>query len=82
MPERKTVKDYVRTIVDFPEEGIMFRDVTTLLADPRGFRMAIDQLKLALNTPGVDNVQKARDWGLVRSNLRLFRHLARFRHCL
>ena len=40
----KTVKDYIRTIVDFPHEGIMFRDVTTLFADARGFRMAIDQL--------------------------------------
>jgi adenine phosphoribosyltransferase len=40
----KTVKDYIRTIVDFPHEGIMFHDVTTLFADPRGFRMAIDQL--------------------------------------
>ena len=38
------VKDYIRTIVDFPHEGIMFRDVTTLFADPRGFRMAVDQL--------------------------------------
>jgi adenine phosphoribosyltransferase len=40
----KTVKDYIRTIPDFPHAGIMFRDVTTLFADPRGFRMAIDQL--------------------------------------
>lgn len=40
----KSVKDYIRTIVDFPHEGIMFRDVTTLFADPRGFRMAIDQM--------------------------------------
>lgn len=40
----KTVKDYIRTIIDFPHEGIMFRDVTTLFADPRGFRMAVDQL--------------------------------------
>ncbi|MCE0503793.1 MULTISPECIES: adenine phosphoribosyltransferase [unclassified Roseivivax] len=38
------VEDYIRTIADFPHEGIMFRDVTTLFADPRGFRMAIDQL--------------------------------------
>ena len=44
MPPQKTVKDYIRTIVDFPHEGIMFRDVTTLFADPRGFRMAIDQM--------------------------------------
>lgn len=41
---KKEVKDYIRTIVDFPHEGIMFRDVTTLFADPRGFRMSIDQL--------------------------------------
>ncbi len=40
----KTVKDYIRTIVDFPHEGIMFRDVTTLFADPRGFRMTVDQM--------------------------------------
>ncbi|MBL4917689.1 adenine phosphoribosyltransferase [Szabonella alba] len=40
----KTVKDYIRTIVDFPHEGILFRDVTTLFADARGFRMAVDQL--------------------------------------
>ena len=38
------VRDYIRTIPDFPKEGIMFRDVTTLFLDPRGFRMAIDQL--------------------------------------
>ncbi|MGD9862338.1 MAG: purine phosphoribosyltransferase family protein, partial [Pseudodonghicola sp.] len=44
MPTPKSVKDYIRTIVDFPHEGILFRDVTTLFADPRGFRMAIDQM--------------------------------------
>ncbi|WP_299851305.1 adenine phosphoribosyltransferase [uncultured Roseovarius sp.] len=44
MVQQKSVKDYIRTIVDFPHEGIMFRDVTTLFADPRGFRMAIDQM--------------------------------------
>lgn len=40
----KSVQDYIRTIPDFPHEGIMFRDVTTLFSDPRGFRMAVDQL--------------------------------------
>lgn len=40
----KTVKDYIRTIPDFPHEGIMFRDVTTLFADPRGMRLTIDQM--------------------------------------
>ncbi|MFN6951387.1 MAG: adenine phosphoribosyltransferase [Albidovulum sp.] len=41
---QRTVKEYIRTIADFPHEGILFRDVTTLFADARGFRMAIDQL--------------------------------------
>ena len=40
----KKVQDYIRTVVDFPHEGILFRDLTTLFADPRGFRMAIDQM--------------------------------------
>ena len=40
----KTVQDYIRTIPNFPHAGIMFRDVTTLFSDPRGFRIAIDQL--------------------------------------
>ena len=44
MQTRPDIKDYIRTIVDFPHEGIMFRDVTTLFADPRGFRMAVDQM--------------------------------------
>jgi adenine phosphoribosyltransferase len=44
MPPTKTVQDYIRTIVDFPHDGILFRDVTTLFADARGFRMAIDQM--------------------------------------
>jgi len=42
MKGRLNVRDYIRTIPDFPHEGIMFRDVTTLFGDPRGFRMAID----------------------------------------
>jgi adenine phosphoribosyltransferase len=44
MLDTKSVQDYIRTIPDFPHEGIMFRDVTTLFLDPRGFRLAIDQL--------------------------------------
>lgn len=40
----RRVEDYIRTIPDFPHAGIMFRDVTTLFLDPRGFRLAIDQL--------------------------------------
>jgi adenine phosphoribosyltransferase len=44
MLDTKSVQDYIRTIPDFPHEGILFRDVTTLFLDPRGFRLAVDQL--------------------------------------
>ena len=52
----KTVKDYIRTIVDFPHEGIMFRDVTTLFADPRGFRMAVDLMLHPYSGMQIDKV--------------------------
>ena len=34
----------IRTIPDYPKPGIMFRDITTLLADARAFRQAVDEL--------------------------------------
>ena len=38
----KKVQDYVRSIPDFPEEGIIFRDVTSVLQDADGLQLAID----------------------------------------
>lgn len=38
------IKDRIRTIPDYPKPGIMFRDITTLLQDPLGFRKAVDEL--------------------------------------
>lgn len=40
----KKVEDYVRTIPDFPEPGIMFRDVTSVLQNPDGLKLAIDSM--------------------------------------
>lgn len=37
-------RDAIRTIPDYPKAGIMFRDITTLLGDPRAFRAAVDAL--------------------------------------
>ena len=48
----KTVEDYIRTIPNFPEEGIMFRDITTVLGDADGFKLAIDEMTKLLE--GVD----------------------------
>ncbi len=48
----KSVADYVRSIPDFPEEGIIFRDITTVLQDADGLQLAIDGIQKSLE--GVD----------------------------
>ena len=40
----KTLEDYVVTIPDFPEPGIMFRDITSVIQDPDGLKLAVDGL--------------------------------------
>ena len=40
----KKLEEYVITIPDFPEPGIMFRDITGILQDPDGFKLAVDSL--------------------------------------
>ena len=40
----KKVEDYIRSIPDFPEEGIIFRDVTSILQDAEGLHLAIDEM--------------------------------------
>ncbi|MBR5360487.1 MAG: adenine phosphoribosyltransferase, partial [Lachnospiraceae bacterium] len=48
----KDLKDCIRSIPDFPKEGIIFRDITTLIQDPEGFKTSIDLMEKALE--GVD----------------------------
>ena len=48
----KKIEEYVRTIPDFPEPGIMFRDVTSVLQDPDGLKLSIDSMIKLLD--GVD----------------------------
>ena len=38
------IKSKIRTVPDYPKKGIMFRDITTLIQDPVGFRLVIDSL--------------------------------------
>ena len=40
----KKLEDYVVTIPDFPEPGIMFRDITSVIQDPAGLKLAVDGL--------------------------------------
>ena len=48
----KKLEEYVKSIPDFPEKGIIFRDVTSVLQDADGLHMAIDQMQKKLE--GVD----------------------------
>ncbi len=48
----KKIEEYVRSIPDFPEEGIIFRDVTSVLQDADGLKLAIDSMIKLLE--GVD----------------------------
>ncbi|MCR5118137.1 MAG: adenine phosphoribosyltransferase [Lachnospiraceae bacterium] len=40
----KTIKDYIRTIPDFPQKGVMFRDITTIIQDADGLALAVDTM--------------------------------------
>ena len=50
------VKKYIRTIKDFPHEGIMFRDVTSLFADPNGFDLTLTGILSSIENIKIDKV--------------------------
>lgn len=50
----KKIEDYVRSIPDFPEPGIIFRDVTSILQDADGLTLAIDLMQDCLKDTDVD----------------------------
>jgi adenine phosphoribosyltransferase len=52
----KRLEDYVTSIPDFPEEGIIFRDVTTILEDPDGLTIAVDGIRDMLKGVEYDSV--------------------------
>lgn len=53
----KKLEDYVLTIPDFPEPGIMFRDVTSVIQDADGLKLAIDEMaKLCGNPDEIDAI--------------------------
>ena len=47
----KKLEDYVRTIPDYPEPGIMFRDITSILQDADGLELAIDTMQKEIGSP-------------------------------
>lgn len=52
----KKLEEYVVTIPDFPEPGIMFRDITSVIQDPEGLKLAVDGLMGLLKNTGFDLV--------------------------
>ncbi len=63
----KKVEEYVRSIPDFPEPGIIFRDITSVIQDPEGFRLAIDGMEAFLTDLDFDVVVGAESRGFVFS---------------
>ncbi len=51
-----TIKSRIRTIPNYPKDGIMFRDITTLLSDPEGFGLAIDRMVQRYKALRIDKV--------------------------
>src|SRR5205814_8647229 len=50
------LKEKIRHVPDFPKAGILFYDITTLLQDPAGFRMAVDALSTPFDGQGINIV--------------------------
>ncbi|GMT47345.1 MAG: adenine phosphoribosyltransferase [bacterium] len=48
------IKSKIRTVPDYPRKGIMFRDITTLIKDPVGFRLVIDSMTQRYITSDVE----------------------------
>ena len=61
----KKLEDYVRSIPDFPEEGIIFRDVTSVLQDADGLRLAIDTMQDLIKDLEYDVVVGAESRGFI-----------------
>lgn len=51
MAENDDIRQRIRTIPDFPKPGIMFRDITTLLLDAEGLRLAVERMAAAVDGP-------------------------------
>ena len=68
----ETLKSKIRHVPDFPKPGILFYDITTLLRDPDGFRLALDSLAGPFEREAIDLVDRHREprfhpgWGRSR----------------
>ena len=63
--KKKKIEDYVRSIPDFPQEGIIFRDVTSILEDADGFALAVDSMQKLLEGVDVDVIVGTESRGFI-----------------
>ena len=61
----RNLDSYIRSIPDFPEEGIIFRDVTSVIQDADGFKLAIDTMQDLIKDLDYDVVVGAESRGFI-----------------
>ena len=61
----KKIEEYVRSIPDFPEPGVLFRDITTVFQDADGMKLAIDQMQDAVKDLDFDVIVGAESRGFI-----------------
>lgn len=59
------LKNYIRNIQDYPKEGILFRDITTLLKDKDAFKFAIDAMAKQVEDKKIDYIVGAESRGFL-----------------
>ncbi len=66
MTNRKVnLKQHIRSIPDWPKKGILFRDITPLLGDPRAFAAAVEALSADFSDAGIDYVAAVEARGFI-----------------
>ena len=76
--KKKELKDYIRSIPDFPKPGILFRDITTLLKDSRAFKQAVGALVKKYKHKKIDKVVAVEARGFILGGAVAYRLGARF----
>src|SRR4051812_27100533 len=59
------VKRLIRDVPDYPKPGIVFKDITPLLADPRGFSSATDAMAAPFESAGISHVVAIESRGFI-----------------
>ncbi len=63
------LKQFIRNIPDFPKQGILFRDITTLLKDPKAFNYALDELYNSIIDKNITKVVAIESRGFIFGSL-------------